>query len=219
MKEVFLGCRLGLSRNVFRPRPETEFWVGKAISRIKKQKEFSDRPLRVLDMFAGSGCIGLAFLKNLKEALVDFVEIDEKAAEQIKVNLALNGFEKSHWRLYLSDLFEAIGCERYDIIFANPPYVALERIDEVEKEVLENEPAAALFAGRDGLEVIRRFFSRAAVYLKAEGLIFLEFDPEQKTMIEEILTDKGFSFKFFKDQFNRFRWLEASLKPMSRIDK
>jgi len=82
----FLNCKIDLRNRVFIPRIETEFWVARAIKTIRTSN-IEHRTLKVLDIFAGSGCIGISILKNVKNLLVDFADIDKKAIEQIKINL------------------------------------------------------------------------------------------------------------------------------------
>src|SRR3989339_1796772 len=74
----FLGCKIDLSKKPLIPRPETEFWVGQVIKEINKfyPSTSSGQNLRILDMFSGSGCIGLAVLKNIKNSEVDFADIE-----------------------------------------------------------------------------------------------------------------------------------------------
>jgi len=203
----FLNCKIDVSKKVFQPRIETEFWVKKAIEDIKNLK-LKIKNLRILDIFAGSGCIGIAALKNIKNCWVDFVDIDDKAISQIKINLKLNRISKNKYKIYKSNLFEKLKNKKYDAIFANPPYVALERISEVDKEVLEKEPKIALFAGRDGMVLIEKFFKKVKSHLKASGTFYLEFDPLQKEKIKEIFEKGGFKFSFQKDQFGKYRWLK-----------
>jgi len=75
MKRVkFLNCRIDCSRHNFLPRAETDFWVGKAIKEIVNCK-LKIKNLEVLDIFSGTGCIGIAVLKNIKHSRVDFVDI------------------------------------------------------------------------------------------------------------------------------------------------
>ncbi len=205
----FINCKIDLSKKVFTPRIETEFWVKKSLKEVTEV-----RPLLVLYMFAGTGCIGIAILKACPESRrrIDFVDIDDAAIKQIKINLKLNNISKERYKIYKSNLFEKLKGNKYDFIFANSPYVALDRISEVDEEVLEKEPHISLFAGKDGMDYIRKFFLQVKKYLKPNGKIFLEFDPFQKKKIKEILEKEKFKFIFKKDQFGKFRWLKAEVK-------
>ena len=202
----FLNCRIDLKNRVFIPRIETEFWVKKAIREIKIAENSSPR---ILDMFAGSGCIGIAVLKNIKDSFVDFIDIDKKAVEQIKINLKLNKISKKRYKIYKSNLFEKLQDKKYDFIFANPPYVAKERLGEVEPAVLKYEPKKAFLAGKGGLFFIRGFLKEAKKFLKQNGVIYLEIDPQQKDDIENILGKQGYKkSRFFKDQFKKYRFVK-----------
>jgi release factor glutamine methyltransferase len=201
----FLGCKIDLSlpagRQVKRPlipRPETEFWVEKAIASINKNSRvFSVRQkhdLKILDIFCGSGCIGLAIVRHVKNAKVTF-------ADKYKYIDTPNFIR--------SDLFSNIK-GKFDYIFANPPYVATKWKHKVQKSVLEYEPHSALFAGPDGLFYIKKFLKQAKRFLRPNGKIFMEFSPEQKEEIESLL--KKFKYKkwvFRQDQFDRWRWVEV----------
>jgi HemK-like putative methylase len=205
----FLNCKIDLSKKVFEPRIETEFWVGKAIKEIKKSTETGSLlNVKVLDIFAGTGCIGIAVLKNIERTRVDFADISKEAIKQIRINLKLNGISKNQYKIYESNLFEKLKGKRYDVIFANPPYVAFDRIQEVQREVLKKEQEEALFAGRDGMFWIEKFLKQVKNHLKPGGVFYMEFDPLQKEKIEKIL-EKGFKFSFRKDQFQKFRWLKV----------
>lgn len=202
-KIKFINCKIDISGKVFSPRIETEFWVSRVIKEIKKTK----KPVEILDIFAGTGCVGISALKAIKNAAVDFVDIDKEAIKQIRINLKTNRIPKTRYKIYQSNLFEKLKGKKYDFIFANPPYVALDRINEVQRKVLEKESHIALFAGKDGMFYIKKFLSQVKNHLKADGFIFLEFDPLQKEEIEEILEKKRFKFAFKKDQFGKHRWL------------
>jgi len=212
-KTNFLNCKIDLSKRTFIPRIETEFWVKKAIANIKKQEAGNKKTLNILDIFAGSGCIGIAILRACPKLCqrMDFFDIDNKAIEQIKINLKLNKIPKESYKVYQSDLFEALDHSKggYDYIFANPPYVAENRINEVGDSSLAYEPKKALFSGKKGLNHIRKFLKQARSFLKENGVIYLEFDPQQKKDIEKILEKQEYSsFKFFKDQFKKYRFAE-----------
>ncbi|MCD5396133.1 MAG: peptide chain release factor N(5)-glutamine methyltransferase [Candidatus Pacebacteria bacterium] len=201
----FLGCKIDVSKKVFIPRPETEYWTKVAIDEIKKRKG----NIKVLDIFAGTGCVGIAVLKHTKNTFVDFVDISDEALDQILKNLALNKIPPQRYKIIKSNIFKNLSQKKYDFILANPPYVALERIKEVDKEVLEKEPHIALFGGKKGLKYIKKFLKKAKNYLKPSGIIYMEFDHRQIEEIRKILIKKEYQFEFFKDQFKNWRFLKA----------
>ncbi|MDO8424461.1 MAG: peptide chain release factor N(5)-glutamine methyltransferase [bacterium] len=197
----FLGLKIDLSKRPLIPREETEFWVEQALEDIRENSF-------VLDIFSGSGCIGIVILKRVKNSRVDFSDIEKAAVDQIRINLKLNNVSSERYAVFQSDIFEKIKGKKYDYIFANPPYVAEEREDEVQPSVLRHEPQIAIFAGKKGLDVIRRFLKEARACLKEGGMIFMEFDPLQKADIESILIKEKYrKSEFKKDQFNQWRWL------------
>jgi len=203
----FLNVKINLSRKIFRPRVETQYWVSKAIEIIKKKK-YLNKNLIVLDIFSGSGCIGIFLLKNLENIKrVDFVDIDKEALFQIKDNLKLNKIKKEKYKIIKSNIFSNLKGKKYDLIFANPPYVAKNRIFQVSKEVLENDPLISLIGGENGLFYIRKFLKELKKHLKKHSLAFMEFDPGQKMEIEKILKSEKLKFSFQKDQFRKYRYL------------
>ncbi len=205
----FLNCKIDLSKRVFIPRIETEFWVKKALKDCKLQiARVKLKKPKFLDIFSGSGCIGIAILKNIKESHVDFVDIDENAVEQIRINLKLNRISSKRYRIIKSDIFEKVK-RKYDFIFANPPYVAKERLKEVQESVKKLEPKISWYGGRGGLKYIKKFLKEAKNHLKRNGIIFMEIDPLQREDVEKILKKENYkNFKFYKDQFKKIRWVK-----------
>ena len=244
----FLNCKIDLRNRVFIPRIETEFWVKKAFKNCKLQiANCKLKKVKILDIFAGSGCIGIAVLKNIKNSRVDFADIDKRAIEQIKINLKLSRISPKRYKIYQSNtraerkvkkrfissttraerkvkkrfisstLFEKLK-GKYDVIFANPPYVAKEKIKEVQPSVLKYEPKRAILAGKKGLFYIRKFLKEVKKFLKPDGIIYLEFDPEQKNEISNILKKENYkNSKFFKDQFKKWRFAKVNLIEASKI--
>jgi release factor glutamine methyltransferase len=205
----FLNCKIDVSKGVFIPRVETEFWVKKALEDCKLQiaKCKLEMP-KILDIFSGSGCIGIAVLKDIRKSHVDFVDIDENAIEQIKINLKLNKVSPKRYRIIKSDVFEKVK-GKYDFIFANPPYVAKERLKEVQESVKKLEPKISWYGGRGGLRYIKKFLKETKNHLKENGIIFMEIDPLQKEEVEKIVKKEGYKdFKFYKDQFKKIRWVK-----------
>ena len=209
----FLNCKIDLRNRVFIPRIETEFWVKKAFKNCKLQiANCKLKKVKILDIFAGSGCIGIAVLKNIKNSRVDFADIDKRAIEQIKINLKLSRISPKRYKIYQSNLFEKIKNKNYDYIFANPPYVAKEKIKEVQPSVLRYEPRRAILGGKKGLFYIRKFLKEAKKFLKPDGTIYFEFDPEQKNEISNILRKENYkNSKFFKDQFKKYRFVKVQI--------
>ena len=205
----FLGCKIDLSLKPMIPRKETEFWLKRAIRDIcKKGEKFT-----FLDVFSGSGCIGIAVLKNCSKwaKMGVFSDIDGCCIKQAKINLKLNRIKPRKYKVIQSDIFSNLRTSQvlnFDYIFANPPYIALKRKHLVQKSVLDYEPHLALFAGADGMLYIKRFLKDARKYLKKHGKIYLEFDYFQKKEIEKLLVQFNYkNFKFHKDQFDKWRWV------------
>lgn len=169
----FINTKIYLDSHPLIPRTETEYWVNLAISEIKKSGIESPH---ILDLCAGSGCIGVAAAKEIPQAHVDFVEIDSAHHSTIKKNAAENGVAE-RVRIFGGNLFENIH-DTYDIIFSNPPYIDM-ALGRVEESVVEHEPALALYGGVDGLEIIDRVLAHAARYLNPKGTLYLEHEPEQ----------------------------------------
>ncbi len=203
----FLGCRIDLSYRPLIPRAETEWWVEQAIPNGGHQMFKGS----ILDVFAGSGCIGIALLKHLPHATVDFGEKESGFAAQIEKNITLNSVDPKRARVFTSDVFANIPPKKYDFIFANPPYISRAKIEAVQKSVLEHEPSSALFAEDDGLFYIKKLLAEAPRLLAPHGKLFIEFDSWQKEEIEKLITTSPFHAEFWRDQFDRWRVVVCSL--------
>lgn len=201
----FLDCRINLSTKPLIPRPETEYWVEILLSEIKKKEA---KQIKCLDIFAGSGCVGVAVLKHCPNTLVDFAEKNPKFLSEIKDNCLINLIAPENFSVKESNVFSNI-TGQYDFILANPPYVPSSR--RLAKSVAGYEPASALFAGSDGLLLIKKFLDEISKYLTVGGQVWLEFDSGQKKKIEAILRDLGcVKMNFYKDQYSRWRFVVFS---------
>lgn len=205
----FLKCKINLSSKCFIPERETRIWVKRAIKKIQSSNVKCQK-IDVLDIFAGSGCIGIAILKYIKNSKVIFAEIDKNLIKQIKINLKLNKINSERYKVIQSDVFDKLVPQktRFDYIFANPPYIALKNKHLVQDSVYNYEPHLALFGGEDGLLYIRKFLKDARKYLKPNGKIYMEFDHFQKNDLEKLLKElKYTNYKIYKDQFRKWRYV------------
>jgi release factor glutamine methyltransferase len=195
---VFAGAKVDLSLRPMIPRPETEMWVKQAIEDIMStRREFV---LRCLDLFSGSGCVGLAVAKNIPEATMDFIELDEKLKPGIENSIVRNNIKKLRTRVLTGDTWQGAG-GTYDCIFAVPPYVPASMKEEVMKELSSEDPLS-FFDKEDGFYFHTQVLSRAKEFLKDGGALYLEFDITQREKIEEFAKEYGFSsYSFFKDPY------------------
>ncbi len=180
--QPFCGTKIYLGSHPLIPRPETEYWVQLAIDQIKKK----ENP-KVLDLCAGSGCIGVALLKAIPSSTVDFVEIDESHHVTILKNIRENGIDQKRTHIFGGSLFENI-TEQYDAILTNPPYIDPNLSDRIGDSVRGQEPDLALFGGFGGMELIVEILTEVSHFLKPDGVLYIEHEPEQVQKIKELLS-------------------------------
>lgn len=205
-KKEFFGREFYIDERCFIPRPETELLVELAI-----QAAVSFQGPRILDIGTGSGIIAVSLAKVLPQAKITAVDISENALEVAKWNVDGHGVRKQI-ELLKSDLLEAVAERDFEIIVANLPYIGKEKFSFVEKEVMENEPEAALYAGNDGLDLYRKLFEQIREKkrkgsLASLGCLIGEFGFQQRKTLTHIL-NKNFvqqkaygcaRLQFFKD--------------------
>jgi release factor glutamine methyltransferase len=194
----FCGAKVNLSLRPMIPRPETEFWVKQAIKEIEQGE--SVYVLRVLDLFSGSGNIGLAILKGFPEAVVDMIEVDPLLKDQIERSVVRNNIRKTRTRVITGDTWGgAVGT--YDCIFAVPPYVPSTMKEEVMKELTAEKPLS-FFDKEDGYYYHKQVLSKAREFLKEKGVLYLEFDITQREGIETLVKEYGYTtYHFFSDPY------------------
>lgn len=197
----FLGCTIYLDSHPLIPRPETEFWVEKAIEHIKSA---GPKTPRVLDLCAGSGCIGVAIAKLIPETHVTFGEIDQAHLPTIAKNLKENDIECTRYQVFESDLFLNIE-GTFDVILSNPPYID-PTLDRAEASVKDFEPHEALYGGEDGLFVINRVLRDTKNHLSQNGELWLEHEPEQVRRLNALAKEHGLTIATHTDQYNAPRY-------------
>jgi release factor glutamine methyltransferase len=195
--EDFLGARVDLSHRPMIPRPETAHWVAEEI-------EAQGGAPRLIDLFSGSGNIGLALLKNLPAARVEFSEIDPDLSEQILKSVRLNNFDESRVKIFAGDALAGM-TGQYDAIFANPPYIAVEAKDELDPE-MSHEPHLAFFGQNKGLYHHELLIKNAWDFLVPGGAVYMEADLDQREAIETMLQGTPWTYEFWSDQYGQVRF-------------
>jgi release factor glutamine methyltransferase len=175
-EKEFYGLRLAVNPAVLIPRPETELLVELAL-----QREFSS----VLDLGTGSGAIALAIKRQRPAARVVAVDASAAALVVAKRNGTALGLEVD-WRH--GRWFEPVAGERFDLIVANPPYVAA---GDPHLADLRFEPASALVAGADGLDAMREIIPAARPHLHPGGWLLVEHGLGQDGAVRSLMRTCG----------------------------
>jgi release factor glutamine methyltransferase len=205
----FLNTNTSLASHPLIPRPETEFWTEKAISHLR-QKHGSES-ISLMDLCAGSGCIGIATGVNIPSSHITFVELDKTHLPTIKNNADINNLPEGRFDIIESDLFSNIPTNnKFHAILSNPPYID-PALDRAEKSVKLHEPSLALYGGLAGMDLIEKIINSAPSYLHGGGELWLEHEPEQVSAIND-LAQSHFQTYNHKDQYGVYRYSQLVLK-------
>lgn len=177
-RQEFWSLDFELGDDCLVPRPETESLVELALAE-------PDGPRRVLDLGTGSGVIAIAIKRERPDWEVSAVDCSPGALRWARHNAARHDadvtFLEGRW-------FEPVSGRRFDLILANPPYIAL---GDPHLEALRHEPTQALVAGADGLADIRHICEQASAYLNPGGMLALEHGMDQAAAVRELLQAAG----------------------------
>jgi release factor glutamine methyltransferase len=203
----FRHVELAVGPGVFVPRPETELLAGWAVEAAGPL----DEPV-VVDLCTGSGAIAKALADEVPHARVHAVELDEPAHRWAEQNLAGTGVDlrQGDFATAFDDLAGAV-----DVVVCNPPYVPLEAWESVAAEARDHDPHLALFSGADGLDAIRVLAQRAAVLLRAGGVLGVEHADVQGEAVPAIFSGTGrwTEVRDHPDLAGRPRFTTARLAP------
>lgn len=144
-----------------------------------------------LDLCTGSGCLAILMAQAFPNADVVAVDLSEDALAVARRNVDDFGLN-DQVELVHSDLFDAIGDRRFDLIISNPPYVTADAMASLPPEYL-HEPQMALAAGEDGLDIVRRLISEAATHLHPEGILAVEIG-HNRDLVENAFPELPFSW-------------------------
>ncbi len=241
-KKEFYGYEFYVDKNVFIPRPETEGLVEISVRKIKNffiTKDFyvnigtlkrKRQVLKIVDVCAGSGCVGISILKELIffginkiiKTEITFVDISRQALSVAKKNCKklIGDVDNIVVKFVRSDLLTNIE-EEFDVVVSNPPYVPSSEIGKLSDDVRNYEPRLALDGGEDGMLLIRKLLKQAVKRLKKCGIILLEIDDvfknDLKNWLKVDVRMRLLKFMFHKDDFGKWRYLVIWKNAFSNI--
>lgn len=189
-EQEFYGLAFRVTPAVLIPRPETEHLVEAALDRLPHQQ-----PIRIADIGTGSGAIAVALAHHLPLAQISALDISPPALAVARENAARHQVA-GRIDFLESDLLSAVQGEIFDAIVSNPPYVSTK--EELEPQVRDYEPAAALYAGEQGLDIYRRLVPKAHAALKPGGWLMMEIGHDQSEALASLLSGWD-SVEFIRD--------------------
>jgi len=188
----FYGREFAVSPAVLIPRPETEMLVDLALAQEvgvgATAKCTATGATSILDLGTGSGCIAVTLALEIRQAEVTAVDASAAALSVARENAERLG---ATLRLQQSNWFDQLAGETFDLIVANPPYIATTD-PHLAAGDLRHEPEPALASGADGLDAIRQIVAGAPRYLRPRGRLWLEHGYDQAAAVHELLAAAGF---------------------------
>lgn len=182
----FFGLAFYVNGSVLIPRPETEELVQWVLESAE------NKPIKILDIGTGSGCIAVTLAKKLPSAEVHAWDISEDALEVARRNAERNGVKVIFSKRDM--LLEPVSDEKFDIIVSNPPYVTEVEKTEMQENVLNFEPHLALFVPDDNALVFyEKIADFALTNLNKDGKLFFEINRAKGADIAHLLEEKGFT--------------------------
>lgn len=185
----FYGLTLDVSGDVLIPRMDTEMLVERTILRARAAGEEA----RVLDLCAGSGCVGLAVASNVPDCRVVLAELSEGALRICKQNIRRTDMNARVTSVCV-DALEPPSSTLwdFDVVACNPPYIPTGDIDALDVSVRDYEPRMALDGGTDGLEFYRQIASKWKNAIRLGGALIFEVGVSQASEVEKIMAENGF---------------------------
>lgn len=181
-KSYFYGLTFYIDENVLSPRQDSEILVQTALKYIHERNYKT-----CLDMCTGSGCLAIAIKKNADINMLA-TDISNKALNIAKKNAKFN---KVDIEFLKSDMFQHID-GKFDLIVCNPPYIASDEIEYLDKEVKNYDPLIALDGGDMGLKFYNDIHNELRKHLTDNGMLILEIGYNQKQPVVSLFNDFNF---------------------------
>lgn len=185
----FYGLPLDISQDVLIPRADTEVLAEQAIAYIQTLGE-----CRVLDLCAGSGCVGLAIASQSPQARVVLGEIDDSALKICRQNIRRNSLSARVMPIQMDAREKpARSLGEFQCIVSNPPYIPTGDIAGLEASVRDYEPHMALDGGADGMDFYRSIAEQWKEALTPGGRIYFEVGIGQADTVADLMAAGGFA--------------------------
>ena len=213
----FYGLTLDITREVLIPRPDTETLVERGILFVRDLPEDT----RVLDLCAGSGCVGLAVAENCPNTSVILGEWSEEALRVCRQNIQRCDLG-SQVQATQTDALEPPPrvLRDFDLILCNPPYIPTLEIRRLDASVRDYEPHLALDGGEDGLKFYRAITRKWKCALKPGGKLIFEVGYDQAQAVEAIMAEQGFvDIQASRDPGQHWRVVEGSVEGRTENEK
>jgi len=206
-KAWFMGNDLTVNEHVLIPRPETE----ELVEWVVDYANIIAKPLQILDIGTGSGCIAISLKKALPDCSVTAMDISLEALTIAKIN-ATNLNTTIEW-LEQDIIHENTLANSYDVMVSNPPYIPVKEKVNMEAKVKNYEPLIALFVpNEDPLVFYKAIAQVAKRYLAPKGQLFFEIHYDQGKAILQLLDEMNFHAEIRRDSFGKNRMIRASIK-------
>lgn len=193
----FYGLNFKVNPSVLIPRQETELLVDKAIKILTSG--LNENP-RILEIGTGSGCISIALASKIL-CTINAIDLSEDAIRTAKENSTANNTHDKITFLNKDFLTEINYFNGYDLVLSNPPYIAIDDFESLEKQVRDFEPKQALTDEGDGLSFYSKFIE-AMEKTNGNVNILAEIGDGKKDKVESLLKESGIEYTFYKDLMN-----------------
>lgn len=187
-RREFYGREFRIDRHTLDPRPDTETLIEAVLDHVRANNR-QDKDLRLIDLGTGTGCILLTLLAELPAAHGIGSDISEAALAVAAENARRLGLS-DRASFVVADWFAGVE-GTFDVILANPPYIASQAVAALAREVRDHDPLLALDGGADGLDAYRAIAAKAASFLAPGGVIFLEIGADQADAVRAIVRQAG----------------------------